>query len=260
MMTAPVHSPPKGHEVTSEVAYDLLQDHLETILALLDRPLTRDELLDRIGSEAVLARLLRQGLITEEGNSFHAVASIYSQMRQEGMISFLERYILPSLAASIGEDAGFAALENLQLDLTPEQMAGLRDGQVQGLINELADITDRPANGVVSKLTVLVVGTSRLLPSAEHATLDDGDRALRMLKNACLQRSTPEERELALLTQVDGLVDNDRYAAATDSLRDFTRRIAEQSASSAEAATYHLTVASHWRSATADEQRPRQSC
>ena len=41
-------------EVKSEVAYDLMHEHLDTILALLDRPLSRDEVLARVGSPTTL--------------------------------------------------------------------------------------------------------------------------------------------------------------------------------------------------------------
>lgn len=260
MSAVPVYSPLAGHEVTSEVAYDILQDHMETILALLDRPLTRHELVGRLGSEAVLDRMIRQGLVARDGDTFHAVASVYHQLRQEGMISFLERYVLPGITASIGEDTGFAALRNLYLKLTGAQMSGLRQGSVQGLVHQLAEITDRPTIGVVSKLTVLVVGTSRVIADTFHDGDDDGERALRHLQNAAIQRSTPEERVLAVLTQVEGLVDNARYAAAVRAIESFTGGFAEQSASSPETATYHLTVASHWRCATTDDQQTRQTC
>lgn len=243
------------HEVTSEIAYDLLQDHMETLLSLLNQPMDRSELIERLGGEKTLARMMRQGLVEIDalGETCHAVSSIYHQMRQEGMMTFLERYVLPAMTASIeapdsDADNGFATLQNLYLRLQPDEMKALRAGAVQDLVNSLAEITDRPASGIPSRLIVLVVGTSHLLPADAHCEIDS-DRALKQLQLASVQRSTAEDRDLALLTQVAGLADPSRYGAAMASLDDFISRFADKRASSSEEANYHLTVASHWRSA-----------
>lgn len=257
-----------GHEVTSEIAYDLLQDHMETLLSLLDRPMDRGELVERLGSEKTLARMMRQGLVETDmlGETCHAVSSIYHQMRQEGMVTFLERYVLPAMTASIGaadagDENGFATLQNLYLRLQPDEMTALRQGAVQDLVNSLAEITDRPATGIPSRLIVLLVGTSRLLPGeAPYVYDNDSDRALRHLQLASVQRATPAEKELALLTQVAGLADPSRYGAAIDSLDRFISRFADKRASSSEEATYHLTVASHWRGANALGEQMRATC
>lgn len=242
-----------GHEVTSEIAYDLLQDHMETVLALLNRPMERDELVERLGNEKTLTRMIRQGLVEAEGETFHAVSSIYHQLRQEGMVTFLERYVLPAMTASIADsDSGFATLHNIYLKLQPDEMTELRPGAVQDLVNSLAEITDRPATGIPSRLTMLVVGTSRLLPGRVADVADnDSDRALKQLQLASVQRATPAEKELALLTQVAGLADPSRYSAAMESLNGFLSQFDTKRASSSEEANYHLTVASHWRSANA---------
>ena len=74
--------PVQGYEVASEVAYDLMQDHLDTILALLDRPMSRDEVVCRLGSETVLQRMVAHGLVKMEEGHLRAASDMYRQLRQ----------------------------------------------------------------------------------------------------------------------------------------------------------------------------------
>jgi hypothetical protein len=242
------------HQVTSEIAYDLMQDHLDTILALLDRPLPRNEVVERLGSPIVLDRLLRHGLVRAEGDTLSAVASVYKKTRQEGMVSFLEHYVLPSLTASIHDD-GFATLENRTLSLSPAAMRALRSGRVQGLFD--AFYSDRPERGVASRFTVMVVGTSRVL----RDPLDAGNAALSHLQQASLQRSTAGEEDLGVITMYVGLADSERYTSALAAIERFLSAFGPESAP-LDRANYHLTVASHWRSASASaaDGTTRQSC
>jgi hypothetical protein len=233
-----------AHQVTSEIAYDLMQDHLDTLLALLDKPMARTDVLARVGSQVALDRLVRHGLVRADGEQMHAVASVYRKMRQEGMVSFLEHYVLPSLSASI-HDEGCATLENRTLAMSPEAMYELRSGRVQKLFDDLVEISDRPAHGVLSRLTVMVVGTSRLM----NEEMEPGDRALKHLQHASLQRATPAEERRAVLSLYVCLADNARYTAALDALERFLSGFATESADLTHA-NYHLTVASHWRSAS----------
>jgi len=231
-------------EVTSEVAYDLLQDHMETILALLDQPLSRGEVLSRVGSPAVLDRMLRQGLVQPDGNSIRAVAGVYHQLRQEGMLSFLSRYVLPTLTANVdGEGTPYASLAARYVALDGSRARGLRQGPVQHLFEELGAVSDQPATGPVARLTVLVVGTSRIV----RAHLPEDEAALAHAKNASLQRSTPAERELAVLSQGDFLADEGRFTAARDLVTRFVAGL-DADATTPSEATYHLTVASLWHS------------
>ena len=77
------------HEVTSEISYDLMQEHLDTIITLLDAPMSIADITRRLGSEATLQRLQRHGLVHIEAGQVHAVARKYNQHRQEGMMTFL---------------------------------------------------------------------------------------------------------------------------------------------------------------------------
>jgi hypothetical protein len=231
-------------DVKSEVAYDLMHDHLDTILALLESPLPRAEVIGRVGSEAVLDRMLRYGLLTSEGDALRAVADVYHQLRQEGMMSFLEHYVLPSLTAGV-DGNGFASIETRHLNLDANAARALRETNVQELFNRLTVVSEEPAIGALARMTVMVIGTSNVLPEQ----LDDGDQALHHLKQAAKQRSTENERDLAVLSQYVFLADNKRYTAALGAVDEFLAQFESKRAGSVEA-TYHLTVATHWRSAT----------
>ncbi len=239
------------HEVTSEVAYDLMHDHLDTILALLEGPLPRDEVARRVGSDKVLDRMVRYGLITANNNQLHAVSTVYHKLRQESMMSFLEHYILPSMTAGVdgGEfsnGAGFSNVGTRYLKLSPTGARALRGGRVQDLFNRLIAVSDQPSDGVLYRLTVMVVGTTHV----ESEELEDGEQALRHLKGASIQRATESERDLAVLSQYVFLADNRRFAAALEAVDDFLKSFESERASSPEEASYHLTVASHWRCTT----------
>jgi hypothetical protein len=229
-------------EVSSEMAYDLVQDHLDTLLALLDGPLPRAEVVSQLGTSVALDRLLAHGLIAAEGEQLRAVASVYHQLRQEGMMSFLSRYVLPGLRATLdpGERRS-STLAVRPLELAREEMVALRQGPVQQLFEELTAISEQAVQGSVARLSVLVVGTSHVAPEVMPAP----ESALTHLRQASIQRATPAERECALLSQVDFLADKRREAAARAALERFVASFAGRDASPA-SASYHLTVASHW--------------
>lgn len=237
-------------EVKSEVAYDLVQDHFETILALLDRPMPRGELVSRLGEESTLQRLLRHGLLVADGELYRAASNVYQQVRQEGMMTFLSRYVLPALTRSVDDDGGFAGLATRRLALSAAAMSGLRSGRVHELFAELGDISDTPALGPTGRLSVLVVGTSDVTTEAG----DEAETALRHLQRAARQRANPTEKSLAILTQGDFMADAGRYQAACEAVERFLTRLEGERAAGAEA-TYHLTVAHHWQTPRAVDAR-----
>ncbi len=244
-------------KVTSEIAYDLLQDHLDTVLAVLHQPLSREEVVDRLGSENELQRMLRHGLFQADGGSVRAVAGVVHQLRQEGMLTFLNRYVLPALTASLTPQAAGSELACRYLSLPADTLPTLRDGAVQSLWQELGVVSEQPTSGPVRRLTVLVVGTS----DVERQDLPDAEAALLHTKRACAQRARPGERALAVLSQLDFLADGARLVAATEAVQRFLERF-DSNASSSEAANYHLTVAWHWHQPDAeadfDEVEARQ--
>lgn len=247
-----------GHyEVTSEVAYDLMQDHMDVMLELLNGPKPQAEIARRLGSDATLQRMLRHGLIGADGTTAWAVAEVYHQLRQEGMLSFLERYVLPALTASMQYDVQLGdTLTTLQMDYlkVPNAQGCLRHGPVQRFIERIAEISDLPAQGPVYRLTVLVVGTSRVDPRnlpLEKAVLEH-------VRSAAIQRTSSTEKDHAVLSQIDCLADRTRHDAILTVISDFSKLFSSYKISDPSTANYHLTVASHWRQSdpTQAEEQP----
>jgi hypothetical protein len=230
------------HQVTSEVAYDLMHDHLDTILALLEGPLPKSEVQHRVGSAATVERMLRYGLLEASGVELRAVATVYQQLRQEGMMTFLEHFVLPSLTPGV-DGNGMAGLETRYLSLPPPAIRGLRAGRVQHLFEALTRASELDAGGTLARMTVLVIGTSRVLADE----LDAGEQALQHLRAAAMQRATEADKDSAVLSQYVFLADVERFRAALRAVDDFVGSFDDERASSNVDATYHLTVASHWR-------------
>ncbi|MEM6532364.1 MAG: hypothetical protein AAF654_07060 [Myxococcota bacterium] len=224
-----------AHAVENEVAYDLLQDHLELILTLIDSPLPRSEVERRAGSTKTVDRLLRYGLIRAQEGCMEAVASTYSQVRQDGMVSFLERYVLPSLAAG-----PHAELRNLPLFLEDSEQRELLPGPVQQLFEECSAAADLPLNQNGARLSVLVVGTDEV----QSDELDPGESALRHLRNASKKRAAAATRDRAVVSQFDCIADLGRCTAVEAAVGRFIDELPVVSASEG---NYQLTVASHWR-------------
>ena len=243
MSAAPSHT-----VVESELAYDLLQDHTELVLALLERPMPKGEVIEMLGSEIPLKRLLKHGLVSQEGHTIYAVAEAYTQLRQEGMVTFLERYILPSLSAGLSVESdvdagGIANVWSVPLKLSEKDLDTVRPDNIDDFFNELLKASDLPAQGTLSRLSVLVIGTSKEI----DADLSKEDAILKQLKCASIQRSIADEKHLAILSQFDCLADSTRFEAARDVVQQLVNKVDVSKASTHSEANYHLTVATHWR-------------
>ncbi|MEO1481025.1 MAG: hypothetical protein AAFU77_02885 [Myxococcota bacterium] len=223
------------HAVESEIAYDLLQDHLDLILTLIDAPLPREEVDRRAGSTKTVERMLRYGLIRARGTVVEAVSSTYSQIRQDGMVSFLERYVLPSLAS--GDHAN---LQNLLLFLDDAGQRSLLPGPVQRFFEECSELADAPLQGPRARLSVLVIGADKV----QDPELEAGESALRHLRCASIKRSTANTRDRAIVSQFDCVADLGRFTSIQAATERFTQSFAPVEA---DQANYQLTVASHWR-------------
>lgn len=187
--------------VKSETAYDALQDGLPLVLRLLAGPATIDALAtgaDRAQVEATLGRLQRAGIVKSEAGRWSAAASMVQQTRQEGMVTFLSRYVVPQLVRLAGApDDGFVA--QLELALPVDAQRALRGGPVQALLDALNDLSDEP--GAERALgTLVVLGTSDVPRLADPA-----ERLLETARRTARQRSSPSDRDRALLTQFDAL-------------------------------------------------------
>ena len=85
--------------VKSEIAYDLIQDHLDVLLKVLEAPLSRESATELFGDEVTLARFVKHGLLKYDDNGLiTGTTEGIRQSRREGMMTFLERYIVPALS------------------------------------------------------------------------------------------------------------------------------------------------------------------
>lgn len=234
--------------VENEIAYDLLQDNLELILRLIESPLPRAAVVEQVGSERAVARLERYGLIRATSRGMEAVSSTYQQMRQEGMVSFLDRYVLPSLSATAHASPTTHLLDRF-LDLEPSARADLLRGPVQRFFEELSAAADAPLRDPGARLSVLVIGADEVGDDA----LDSVDAALLHLQSASRLRAASETRDRAVLSQFDCIADHGRFEAIVERMGRFIDALAPESVPP-ERANYRLMVASHWR--IADPQTP----
>ena len=112
----------------------------------------------------------------------------------------------------------------------------------------LLKASDLPVTGTLSRLSVLVIGTSRAIDTE----LSTEDAILQQLKCASIQRSTANEKHHAILSQFDCLADSARFEAAHEVVQRLVNKVDVKVATTASEANYHLTVATHWRCTAAN--------
>jgi hypothetical protein len=233
----------------TEIAYDLLREHMDTILTLIDRPTSRGALETSIGKKAV-ERLVKHGLLAERDGTVHAATDVYAHTRQEGMMAFLESHVLPSLTATMDDESARGThVFTRYLKLTPARLTAMRESVIIPFLERLAAGTDGETSGETARLTVLAIGTSRV----HQDELEPAEQALHHLKLASMQRVSPEERALAVVSELHVMVDAARHAALLESIEGFLKELDGEVAPAPASASYHLTLATHLRSATRED-------
>lgn len=155
---------------------------------------------NRSDVERRLKRLVRSGLVRQEGDRFEALAQIMQQTRQEGIITSLSRYILPMFTNVVQQPDG-TFVTQLDLHLSVEEQRSLRSGPIQETVVALDGLTTELTSE--TKVCVFaVVGTSDVPPPG-----DPGDRILDTIRRAARQRSIPAESQQAVLTQQEAYFD-----------------------------------------------------
>ncbi len=239
-----------AHTIREEIAYDLVRDHFDALLFLIERPLPKAEAEARLGGPHILVRMARHGLLHVEDNLVHASAKVYQELRNEDMLGFIDHFVLPALVPSV-EGQGFAGLDTRYLRLDETQIRGMRASYIDPFLAELIAASELPAGDPLYRLTTVVSGTSRVV--AEE--LDASEQALRHVQQASLQRAQTAERDRAVLVQYHMLADSRRYAAARLAIDKLNQSLAPL-AGETSGATYHLTVATHWRYPHPDTRNP----
>ena len=224
----------------TETAWDALQDGIELVLRLFTRPQTAAELSASTGEEpsAVerkLRRLAKAGLVREVEDRWEVVARLVHQTRQEGMVTSLTRYLLPSLTRAARE-SGVGYWAQLDLDLTQEEQASLRAGPIQALGEELNELSLRPGEDTVAG-TAVMVGTSDVPRETEPA-----ERMMETVRRAARQRATPEAAGRAVLTQFDGLFGKETLPEAEQAVRAAVERLRPRESRAGERAKYTLLL------------------
>ncbi|MBI3179711.1 MAG: hypothetical protein HYZ27_08615 [Deltaproteobacteria bacterium] len=240
-----------AHEVREEIAYDLVRDHFDALLLLIERPLTVAEATAKLGTPQALARMVRHGLVSVEGDAVRASARVYEELRNEDMLGWLDHFVLPALVPSV-EGQGFAGLHTRYLRLDEAQIRGMRASHIDPFLAELVAASDLPASGPLYRLTTLVSGTSHVLADE----LEEGEQALRHVQQASLQRAEPQQRGRAVLVQYHMLADGRRYAAALQAVDKLNQSLAPLVERTPSDASYHLLVATHWRCPNPDGRNP----
>ncbi|WP_373046497.1 hypothetical protein [Vulgatibacter sp.] len=212
-------------EFRSETAYDALQDGLSLVVRVLSEPASVEELVlegdaDRATVEKRLRRLERAGILKVEDGRWQPVARMVVSSRQEGMVTFLSRYMLPSFVQLVREpNQGFIAQLDLVLDA--EAQRGLRGGLVQELLKELNALSDVPG-GPRRPGTLVVVGTSNV-PAPAAA---EDDRILETVRRCARQRTVASEAERAVLTFYSAMYAADRLGEAEALVRRALEKVA----------------------------------
>lgn len=223
----------------SESAYDALRDGLPLVVRLLQGPLSREELASEptVGAldlDRLLSRLERSGIVEREGELFRATGGWVQTERQEGMINALSQFFLPTLLRFATEpDAGL--LLQLELPLSEAEQRTLWKDEVEVLLQELYDLSERPAVGTQA-LRLIVFGTSGVGAQEE----DPFERAMQTLRRTARDRATEERKERVAFGLADG-----RYGEpelAFDALRRFAARLEEKGRQKADGPAYELVV------------------
>jgi hypothetical protein len=223
----------------TESAWDALQDGTELVLRLFAGPATAADLAaatheDQARVEAKLRRLAKVELVRQAGESWEVVARHVHQTRQEGMVTFLTRYVLPSLTRAAREP-GDVFWAQLDLCLTPDEQVALRQ-DLWGLSEELNELSLQAADDLVA-CTAVVVGTSDV-PN----TTDPAEKMLETVRRAARQRATPEAADRAVLRQFDGLFGRASVPNAERVVRTAGERLLARECPPGKRATYTMLL------------------
>lgn len=225
----------------TEAAWDALQDGMEFVLRLFSGPKTTAELAavtheDPSLVARKLARMTKVGLLRQLDDRWEPVAHFVHQVRQEGMVTSLTRYVLPSLTRAAREsEAGYWA--QLDLDLAPEEQVGLRAGLVKDLNDELYRLSLDPSGEEQVVGTSVIVGTSDV-----PGSIDPTERLFETVRRAARQRATPDSSGRAVLNQLDGLFGIEAISAAEEAVRAAVERLRPRESRAGERAKYTMLL------------------
>lgn len=238
--------------VDSEIVYDLIQDHLDVLLKLLEGPKSRNAAIELLGSESTLNRFIKHGLLVAcDNGDIQATSEGIRQSRQEGMMSFLERFIIPDLASGLDAQASedinvIAKVWNRTFTLPLEVVERFREERVQPLLEDLLAISNLPSTGDSARMSLMVIASTESPNDLGDSDLD----LLQLAKSASLQRSNSTSRDRAILTQLDAIMDPQRLEKSIETIQSWLSRVDkefEPRQKEAEQEPYCIALAVHWR-------------
>ena len=176
-----------------EVAWDLLRDEWDLLLAIGTGPTSLEVIASRVGGAAAslqlrVERLTRHGLLSQTPEGWGLVSIVYE--RQEAMSSYLRELVLDRVAKGGAEPIEMALCEGMGAATQLSEVHREADATVLRQVVEIASMPepdDAERFIVVFASTTLAVGT--MGPTQA--------RVMDTLRGAALQRSRGEDEGLA---------------------------------------------------------------
>ncbi|AKU92189.1 hypothetical protein [Vulgatibacter incomptus] len=190
-------------KIYSETGWDALSGEVPIIVRVLSGAATLEELADAAGERDLvrmrkrLSRLVREGILVQQGALYEATARAFESDRQEGMLTTVARHFLPVIAKVANDpSSGFVAQVDLDLD-EAEQEAFCSVGE-QALLEELTALTELPAPAK-EPWALVVMATSDVPP--EDPTQE---RLMETLRRCARQRATASLAPRSVLRYLEG--------------------------------------------------------
>jgi hypothetical protein len=227
--------------VHTEAGYDLIRAHFDLILELQITPLPAKVVAARMQDNLALQRLIKHGILRQEHEKITAGSAVIRQLRREGMVAFLEKYVWPAILANL-QNKGHTHARLLALAMPPSEIGALRGDAIAALLDHLASIPETSDEDMnTTRLTVSFVGATTSMTSG-----DDKVRCAQLLRVACEQRAIHATPSTAVLTQFDCLANHERFQATLARIHDFCD-VLDSKWKNNEQGNFHLLVTTHWQ-------------
>lgn len=182
----------------NETGWDALSDEFQMVVRVMSGPASLEEIAEVMGEKDLVAarkrvsRLVREGIVIEQGGTYQAPAKLIDSVPQEGLLTSISRHVMP-IVTTLANDPSCGFVVQLDLDLDEADQEAFCKGMEQGLIEELNEESDRP--GVSQQAySMFVLGTSDVPPAAPQQ-----ERLIETLKRYARQRSNPRLASRTLL-------------------------------------------------------------
>lgn len=185
--------------IHSETGWDALAGELPIVVRVMSSPATLEELAEVVGEPDLvkvrrrIARLVREGVIVQRDDRYEAPARIIDSVRQEGLLTSFGLHLMPTVTRLANDPSCGIALQ-LDLDLDEAEQEALCAGWEKELVEELNELSDRPAPAK-RPYTLVVVGTSDVPPPGPPS-----ERLIETLKRCARQRSGDGAKRAMLMS------------------------------------------------------------